>query len=273
MEETEPTPALSPEVLSRVHVCVPFRRLVGEFFEVTDKWKVNLELGLDAQSLDGFSREEFAGVAARLAERGARISLHAPFLDLSPGSTDGLILSATRKRLQGFVETAALFDPVMVVFHTGWDHRQHSFRREAWMNLAAGTLAELAEGLFSKTRAGLAVENVFERTPKVLMELCSRFSDPRIGFCLDVGHARVFSRTSLPDWIGALGDRVLEIHLHDNHGEDDDHLAPGRGSTDLMPLWEFLSARKRKPLVTLEAHTEKDVFEGLRFLASKIHCL
>lgn len=273
METAGKSPALDPEVISRVQVCVPLRRLVGEFFEVTEKLGANLELGLDAASLDGMSREQMADAAARLAARKTRISLHAPFLDICPGSTDPLVLSATRERLRRFAERAPLFDPVMTVFHTGWDHRQHSFRYEEWIELTAETLSGLARELFANTRSGLAVENVFERDPDVLLDLCSRFSDERIGFCLDVGHARVFSDTALADWIAALGDRILEVHLHDNLGEKDDHLAPGRGNADLEPLWDYLAACEHKPLITLEGHTEADVFQGLAFLSTKLHLL
>jgi sugar phosphate isomerase/epimerase len=58
----------------------------------------------------------------------------------------------------------------------------------------------------------------------------------------------------LEDWVGVLGPRLLEIHLHDNHGDADEHLPLGQGSIDFPGLFSFLEEKKVRPIYTIEPH-------------------
>jgi sugar phosphate isomerase/epimerase len=79
----------------------------------------------------------------------------------------------------------------------------------------------------------LALENTFEPGPEVLLAVLESLGKPPgLGFCLDVGHALSFSRTSLEKWWQELKGHLMEMHLHDNMGEDDQHLPPGWGKAD-----------------------------------------
>jgi sugar phosphate isomerase/epimerase len=69
-----------------------------------------------------------------------------------------------------------------------------------------------------------------------------------LGFCFDIGHAHMEG--------GAVGgfhlmrDRVVCAHVHDNHGEKDEHLLPWEGTIDWdAALTEFASAPEPFPLV------------------------
>jgi sugar phosphate isomerase/epimerase len=48
-----------------------------------------------------------------------------------------------------------------------------------------------------------------------------------VGICLDTGHA--FLSGDLDTVIHKLSGHLWMVHASDNHGERDDHLAPGRG--------------------------------------------
>lgn len=54
------------------------------------------------------------------------------------------------------------------------------------------------------------------------------------GYCLDVGHANL-SRQNLFEYVKTLGHRLMVLHMHDNNGIDDQHLAP---MTQRMTDWE-----------------------------------
>ena len=45
------------------------------------------------------------------------------------------------------------------------------------------------------------------------------------GYCLDIGHATLVKR-DLYHFIKTLGDRLTALHIHDNNGDNDLHLAP-----------------------------------------------
>jgi sugar phosphate isomerase/epimerase len=53
---------------------------------------------------------------------------------------------------------------------------------------------------------------------------------PRVGICLDTGHARILG--DVVDAIETCSGHVLTTHLHDNHGRRDDHLVPYDGSIE-----------------------------------------
>jgi len=41
------------------------------------------------------------------------------------------------------------------------------------------------------------------------------------------------------DWIKTLKDRIGYVHIHDNNGENDEHLGIGKGN---IPMFEVLTA-------------------------------
>ena len=58
------------------------------------------------------------------------------------------------------------------------------------------------------------------------------------GLCLDTGHLNLV-KIPVKKYIGILGNRIKCLHVHDNSGYDDDHLAPYTGSV----RWEdYVSA-------------------------------
>lgn len=248
------------------HVSIPYGRLLKEFLPLVISRRRNVEVGLDAAALDDHPLSDFRETAAVFSRHGISCTLHAPFIDLSPGAQDRAILTATRERFRQFAGVARLFDPRCVVVHTGWDRKHYGYVEHEWMDTATATLEKLTISLAETTRAFVALENVYEKTPKVLLELSRRINHKRLGFCLDTGHVNTFSGTPLDQWLAALGPKIREIHLHDNTGEDDHHLAPGKGSIDFAPLVSFLKGRPSDIIITLEVHTPDGVVGGLEFI-------
>jgi sugar phosphate isomerase/epimerase len=58
----------------------------------------------------------------------------------------------------------------------------------------------------------------------------------------------------LGEWVEVLGARLMEIHLHDNHGEADEHLPLGQGDIDFASLFSLLEKKKVQPIYTIEPH-------------------
>jgi sugar phosphate isomerase/epimerase len=113
----------------------------------------------------------------------------------------------------------------------------------------------------------LMLENVYERGPAEIRVLFEQLSSRRVGLCLDCGHLTVFGGAPLQEWLESLGGFIGQLHLHDNLGEKDDHLALGRGRIDFSRLFAYLKAeRTQPPVVTLEAHQPDDVWESLECL-------
>jgi sugar phosphate isomerase/epimerase len=70
------------------------------------------------------------------------------------------------------------------------------------------------------------------RTPAFLPELAAR----GLGCTLDCGHARL--NGNLDEFLAAGA--FCHVHLHDNDGASDDHIACGDGTIDFSGLWKKL---------------------------------
>lgn len=62
--------------------------------------------------------------------------------------------------------------------------------------------------------------------------------DTRAGVCLDTGHAHLSGQMSA--MLRLCGNRLLNIHVHDNLGDDDTHLIPGQGHINWNELQDGL---------------------------------
>jgi len=70
--------------------------------------------------------------------------------------------------------------------------------------------------------------------------LFERLQNQGVRFCFDIGHQHAFSRSTLEDWLRALGSYLGQLHLHDNHGTADEHLPVGEGNFPFGDLFQFI---------------------------------
>jgi sugar phosphate isomerase/epimerase len=183
-------------------------------------------------------------------------------MDLSPGGVDGKIKEVTSGRFLKTIELARLFKPKMIIFHPGYEKWKFDGNVKLWLESSLRTwrpLVKKAEGL----RLTLAIENVFEETPDSLATLLGEIDSPYFRFCFDTGHHHVFSKTPLSIWFEALGRYLREVHLHDNHGEMDEHLPMGEGDFDFDRFFNLLSQLGLNPIYTIEPHEEAHLWRGL----------
>jgi sugar phosphate isomerase/epimerase len=72
----------------------------------------------------------------------------------------------------------------------------------------------------------IAMENV--RNNHALIKILDTIDSPMLGLCYDSGHDYIWSHTPYA-LLKRYKDRLFAVHLHDNLGKSDDHLAPGEG--------------------------------------------
>ncbi len=246
-------------------ISCPFDLLVEEHLPVVLQEKVNLEIGLNGTILDRYKMPSFKKIARILEENGLKCTIHAPFIDLSIGAIDSLVRKATVERLMMAIDIAAVFEAKSMVFHTGFEPKHYYGQQKEWLKNSYYTL-ELLLSHAREKGLKLNLENVFEYTPEIHQALFSKFGDPHLGFCLDLGHQKVFSKTSMEQWLEGVGTRIRQLHLHDNRGDWDDHLAVGTGEIDFDGVLAFLEEKKLTPLLTLETHKKEDVIPSLEGL-------
>ena len=100
----------------------------------------------------------------------------------------------------------------------------------------------------------LLLENIQNEVTKAehLLEVVrvGHFKD--VGVCFDIGHAHFGE--GVESTLAQLKPLIGSTHLHDNHGEKDEHLWPGEGTIAWEPAMEELKTAPRSPAALLEIH-------------------
>lgn len=86
-----------------------------------------------------------------------------------------------------------------------------------------------------------------------------------LNFILDVGHAHVSGKLD-----GLLELHPTYLHLHDNCGNDDDHLRLGGGNLNFSDLFKKVLARRGEKKMTLELYSVEDIVRSLEFMRDSL---
>ena len=255
------------DLLSIVHVNIPFSMLYDDYLDRFLAYRLNPEIGIDAEALERFEFSDFQNMAEKLDAYRPAITLHGPFIDLSAGSPDPAVRAVTRRRFEQLLELVSVFYPRTVVCHAGYDWTRYGPFKEEWIETSLDIWTWLAKG-FQDHGARLMLENVYENEPEELRPVFDRLKQHGVGFCLDAGHLTAFGNADLQQWLTELDSYIGQLHLHDNHGRADEHLPLGQGRIDFKLLFTHLKSNGLpRPIITLEPHREEDLWPSLDYLA------
>lgn len=245
-----------PPAPYRINVNLPWRRLdeLGPIW--WDSGWLGAELGLDqAAWTDGLDLA-LESWNSKLTSR--PLTVHAPFMDLSPGGIDPEVVEVTRRRLTWAARKAVELGAEALICHAGYDHNRFPHDIDRWLAVSAETWRRV---LAAGRDGGLVVvlENVYETGPEVLARLMTELDHPRLGICFDTGHANTWGRADHRTWLTELSVWIRRLHLHDNDGSFDHHLPVGRGTYPFADLFAHLADRVERPGITLEPHRVEHV--------------
>jgi sugar phosphate isomerase/epimerase len=248
---------------NRVFIHIPYKELMLNFNKVEQE-DFNIELCISGEMLDDYPSDDIDKILRLFTNGNRDCTFHAPYRDLNPGSFDKDIRAVVLRRFSQTLELAALFEPKVIVFHTGLDPKRYLGLEYDWLKNSLRTWEKVlkkAEGASAK----LAMENVFEHNPQQLLAIIKEFH-PDLSFCLDVGHYNVFSSQPLQLWFEHLNEYLAEIHLHDNNGKLDEHLAIGQGTFPFDELLRLLKRYDCSPLLTIEGRDEPAIRGSLEYI-------
>lgn len=244
------------EVLKKIQVHVPFYLLREKLLRNVIRDRMNPEIGFNHHDLDRYHTDDFREVADRLADAGLLVTFHAPFMDLRPGALDPRIRQISCDRLRQLFDLIPWFRPRSVVCHPSFDERYYISAEARWLENSLETWRSLL-GIIRGMETIIALENVYERNPAQMRPLLEALASPQVRFCFDAGHANAFGGAPLGLWIDDLADFLGEIHIHDNHGTDDEHLPVGEGNIPFADLFSMLRQRNLRPIFTVESHSKQ----------------
>ncbi|MFN4196829.1 MAG: sugar phosphate isomerase/epimerase family protein [Caldimicrobium sp.] len=253
----------------KYHISIPFELLREKYLPKVLEKRIGVEISLNAEALDNFSRGDFRKVARILKEEDISRSIHLPFMDLSLAALDPWIRKVSLKRLyQGF-EIASFFEPVIAVFHSGYHPDYHREPKEEWRKIFIEESLQVILKEAKDLNLTLALENVFEPDPTFLKPVFE-FYEGELFWCFDPAHAKVFSEKEELDWLKVLYIYLQEIHCHDNLGKWDDHLPLGKGVIKFEEIFAILKTMELQPLFTIEAKKEEDVLLSLQYFQENL---
>lgn len=181
--------------------------------------------------------------AVRTAARGLALSMHAPVADVNLMSPHPRVRALAEEEVAATLALAAALGAGSVTFHLGYRPAMGTAHDPPWSEALAA-----AERLRDHAHA-LGVDLCLENDPKLpgayLWDL-ARFrgvvEDLGLRGTLDLGHAWLAHGAEALDHLPSLLPALRVVHLHDNRGTGDEHLALGEGTVDLTRAWAVLSS-------------------------------
>ncbi len=171
-------------------------------------------------------------------------SIHAPFADINVASPNKPMLKATMKRLKQSMQSAHELNAYLWVFHPGCKSGISSFYPGAEWKQNIVSIQELHETA-KDLGLEIAMENLpgkynfIMKTPEDFNRFYTESGLEKIGIVLDTGHANLEGQ--IYPFTQQLPNKIVHIHVSDNHGEIDEHLGLGHGNINWQ---QFTTALK-----------------------------
>jgi sugar phosphate isomerase/epimerase len=243
------------------------RELLGQ---IADADFQGVEIFCSRAHFDYTSKAEIRETASALADnRLILASLHAPTSrDLSATREGGQPLSICEvervRRIEAMDELKRAIDVAedlpfsRMIFHMGGSRETHDLRKR---DAAFSTLEHL---ILHARHAGvtICVENTTSEMgdPAYLRAFVDETRLTGLRFNFDVGHAHLADgpeEERIEKGFAPLRELVAGVHIHDNHGDNDEHLPPYDGSIDWSAAIQTLKTAPNGDLPLLLELKEK----------------
>lgn len=179
-----------------------------------------------------------------------RVVLHLPY-----GSKNNIAsynnLDVVMKRLKDAILFASKYHAEGVTLHPG--EVDGSLSREEALNLAIENTRILCD-YAKEFGITIMVENLISShelclTIREMKELQEKVNRENLGITLDCGHYHASHQTEEPDkdlvkYVETFAGKIKHLHLHDNHGERDEHMQMGKGTINFNEYFEALKKAK-----------------------------
>ena len=201
------------------------------------------------------AREEIHGISS--------LWLHGPFAELIPCAIDPLARDVAMRRFRQALDAAQALGIRRMVFHGGFI--PHVYFPEWYVEQSVWFWREFLRDV--PAGMTLALENVMEPSPETLVSIAAQIDDPRLGLCLDVGHANTcVSETPPMDWIAPMAPWLRHVHLHNNQGDTDLHASLGEGNIPMRQIIDTVLQAAPEATFTIE---NQDALPSLHWLAAQ----
>jgi sugar phosphate isomerase/epimerase len=242
----------------------PLRTLKGNlgFYQ---EHGMNVEIRLtDAEYNREVPVRELEALERDLTKLGISRFCHLPFHGLHLSCADPRVMSYSREVLMEGLEIGTILGCKVAILHSGFSNHVRPAHIETWKERLTQTLRELVAQAEDEEIV-LAIENAYEPDATVLKEVMEVINSPWLRFCVDLGHAACFSRMAPEEWIHLFKDHLISLHVHDNEGLEDEHLACGRGVVGYDQVYQALTEIDASCTIVLEV-SDEDIAPSIEHL-------
>ena len=243
----------------------------------------DFEIMAARQHLDYHDPNQLRDVAQWFSDHAVTLhSLHAPlFSDWNWGRAGGLLISvaylerrlriASMDEIKRAIAVAEILPFRYLVLHLGLPNEEYDLTK---FDAAFTSIEHL--NIFAKERgAQILLENIPSElsAPEHILSFL-HYTRLDLKVCFDTGHAHMAG--GVQPAFRTLRERIAVVHLHDNHGEKDEHLLPYEGEIDWeqtisdfrsaggqFPILFELNAEQNEPNVLARIREVTDRFEAV----------
>jgi sugar phosphate isomerase/epimerase len=243
----------------------PFESVLNEMrrdfkkYEKPDFWEV-----VDDEDYYPLSRERVKKLL-ELKDLGVRYTVHCPIKGINIASLNDEVRKKSISRLKLSIDYAAELDALVFILHPGLkpaDEYLKKAKEYCFDNLTL--LYDYCKSYGIRIGIENTIDNML-REPDDFYELYDETSI-RFSIVFDGGHANL--NNNVKEFILKLGRYFLVIHVHNNNGNYDEHLAVDNGNID----WKFVIKEMNK--INFNGYYVVEVsekpFESIKWLKSSL---
>jgi len=251
----------------KLYFHAPYRMLLANLNDIGEK-RINCEIYVDGKALDTYTDAEIEKINSTFEKYGILKIVHGPFLGLNPGSRDPKIQELTLQRVIAAFEFCRKIKTDHIVLHSGFEPIFYKNALDLFMELSIPVWKEILKSA-AKDNIMIALENSIDPTPEIVIGLLKELDSPRLEACFDAGHYNAFGQKGIWEALEEYPrDSIGELHLSDNKGDFDSHLALGEGNIDYKRFFKEMEKKGREPILTSEPHSMADIGKNLEYLIS-----
>ena len=187
-------------------------------------------------------------------------SVHAPICDINIASISDPVRKASLKETIDTIKTANKLGIDKVTVHPGLSSMSVHGIEDRYLEHAKRSM-RIIDGASKEYGVSVAIENmpdIYFFLARTASELKSLVEDTDLGICMDIGHANTTGQ--IGEMVDLLGDRLINVHIHDNNGKRDEHLTIGDGSIDFKTVLSKL--KKYKGNYVIESKTYESAVDS-----------
>ena len=194
-----------------------------------------------------------------------KYSVHSPFMDVNIAALQNKSRIQSVNQIKNSIDLASKINAEAVVVHPGLaSFLANKYFIDKVYDFANESIKDIGD--YGKD---LGVLTTIENMPgfdgmlyQNIKDLDDLLVDLDMTMTLDIGHANHVGYSAE----GMIFDSIKHVHIHDNFGDDDAHLALGEGSIKLNDIVNTLESKKYNGIYIIEVNDKESIKKSYEYM-------